>query len=79
MSKEKAPKPVENLVEVEHALTTAERFFETNSKVITIIFGSAVVIGPSSDGHTSVLFSSKRSESERADVCSRAIFRKRLF
>lgn len=44
MSKEKTPKPVENLVEVEHALTTAERFFETNSKVITIIFGSAVVI-----------------------------------
>jgi tetratricopeptide (TPR) repeat protein len=44
MSKEKKPKPVENLVEVEHALTTAERFFETNSKIITIIFGAAVVI-----------------------------------
>jgi len=44
MSKEKTPKPVENLVEVEHALTTAERFFETNSKIITIIFGAAVVI-----------------------------------
>lgn len=44
MSKEKTPKPIENLVEVEHALTTAERFFETNSKIITIIFGVAVAI-----------------------------------
>jgi tetratricopeptide (TPR) repeat protein len=44
MNKEKTPKPIENLVEVENALTTAERFFETNSKIITIIFGSAVVI-----------------------------------
>jgi len=44
MSKEKTPKPIENLVEVEHALTTAERFFETNSKIITIIFGATVVI-----------------------------------
>ncbi len=44
MTKEKTPKPVENLVEVEHALTTAERFFEANSKIITMIFGVAVVI-----------------------------------
>jgi tetratricopeptide (TPR) repeat protein len=44
MSKEKTPKPIENLVEVEHALTTAEMFFEKNSKIITIIFGTAVVI-----------------------------------
>lgn len=44
MSKEKTPKPIENLVEVEHALTNAERFFETNSKIITIIFGVAVVV-----------------------------------
>ncbi len=44
MTKEKTPKPIENLVEVENALTTAERFFEANSKIITIIFGTAVVI-----------------------------------
>jgi len=44
MNKEKTPKPIENLVEVEHALTTAERFFETNSKIISIIFGVIVVI-----------------------------------
>jgi tetratricopeptide (TPR) repeat protein len=44
MNKEKTPKPIENLVEVEHALTTAERFFETNSKIISIIFGAVVVI-----------------------------------
>ncbi|MCX6239844.1 MAG: tetratricopeptide repeat protein [Bacteroidia bacterium] len=44
MSKGKTPKPIENLVEVEHALTTAEMFFEKNSKIITIIFGTAVVI-----------------------------------
>lgn len=44
MSKEKTPKPIENLVEVEHALTNAERFFETNSKIITIIFGVTVVV-----------------------------------
>jgi len=44
MSKEKTPKPIENLVEVENALTTAERFFEANSKIITIIFGAAVVV-----------------------------------
>jgi tetratricopeptide (TPR) repeat protein len=44
MSKEKTPKPIENLVEVEQALTNAERFFEANSKIITIIFGAAVVI-----------------------------------
>ena len=44
MSKEKTPKPVENLVEVENALTSAERFFEANSKIITMIFGGAVVV-----------------------------------
>lgn len=44
MSNEKTPKPIENLQEVEHALTTAERFFEANSKIITIIFGAAVVV-----------------------------------
>ena len=44
MTKEKTPKPIENLEEVEHALTTAERFFEANSKIITMIFGAAVVI-----------------------------------
>jgi tetratricopeptide (TPR) repeat protein len=44
MSKEKTPKPIENLVEVENALTTAERFFEANSRIITIIFGATVVI-----------------------------------
>jgi len=44
MSKEKTPKPIENLQEVEHALTTAELYFEKNSKVITIIFGAAVVV-----------------------------------
>ena len=44
MSKEKTPKPIENLVEVEHALTTAELYFEKNSKIITIVFGAAVVI-----------------------------------
>lgn len=44
MSTEKTPKPIENLVEVEHALTTAERFFEANSKIITMIFGAVVVV-----------------------------------
>ncbi len=44
MNNEKTPKPIENLAEVENALTTAERFFEANSKIITIIFGSAVVV-----------------------------------
>jgi tetratricopeptide (TPR) repeat protein len=44
MSKEKTPKPIENLEEVEHALTTAEMYFEKNSKIITIVFGAAVVI-----------------------------------
>ena len=44
MSKEKTPKPIENLQEVEHALTTAELYFEKNSKIISIIFGAAVVV-----------------------------------
>ena len=44
MTKEKTPKPIENLQEVENALTSAERFFEANSKIITMIFGGAVVI-----------------------------------
>ena len=44
MSKEKTSKPIENLVEVEHALTSAERFFETHSKIISIVFGAAVVL-----------------------------------
>ena len=44
MSKEKTPKPVENLVEVENALTSAERFFEANSKIISMIFGAVVVV-----------------------------------
>ena len=44
MSKDKTTKPDENLKEVESALTSAERFFEENSKIITIIFGAAIVI-----------------------------------
>jgi hypothetical protein len=44
MSKKETPKPLENLKEVESALTTAEQFFEDNSKTITIIFGSVVAI-----------------------------------
>jgi len=44
MSDKKTPKPIENLQEVEHALTTAEMYFEKNSKIITIVFGTAVVI-----------------------------------
>lgn len=44
MSKEKKVQAIENLKEVEHALTTAELFFEKNAKLISIIFGAAVVI-----------------------------------
>jgi tetratricopeptide (TPR) repeat protein len=44
MSKDKIQKPDENLKEVESALTSAEGFFEENSKIITIIFGAAIVI-----------------------------------
>lgn len=44
MSKDKNAKPVENLKEVEHALTSAEMFFEKNSKIITIIFGAAIAL-----------------------------------
>ena len=44
MSKENTPKPIENLVEVENALTSAERFFENNSKIISIVFGAVVLI-----------------------------------
>lgn len=44
MTTEKSQKPLENLEEVENALTTAERFFEANSKIITLIFGGAVLI-----------------------------------
>jgi tetratricopeptide (TPR) repeat protein len=44
MSKDKTPKPIENLKEVESALTSAEIFFEKNSKIITIIFGAAIAL-----------------------------------
>ncbi len=44
MSKETTTKANENLKEVEHALTTAELFFEKNAKLISIIFGAAVVL-----------------------------------
>jgi tetratricopeptide (TPR) repeat protein len=44
MSKKKTAKPLENLKEVEHALTSAEQFFEDNSKIISIIFGTAIVL-----------------------------------
>jgi len=44
MSKEKKVQANENLKEVEHALTTAELFFEKNAKLISIIFGAAVVV-----------------------------------
>jgi tetratricopeptide (TPR) repeat protein len=33
-----------NLQEVENALTSAEQFFENNQKIITIVFGAAVVV-----------------------------------
>jgi tetratricopeptide (TPR) repeat protein len=44
MSKEKTTPANENLKEVEHALTTAELFFEKNAKLISMIFGAAVVV-----------------------------------
>lgn len=44
MSKDNTTKANENLKEVEHALTTAELFFEKNAKLISMIFGAAVVI-----------------------------------
>ena len=44
MSKEKITPANDNLKEVEHALTTAELFFEKNAKLISIIFGAAVVV-----------------------------------
>lgn len=44
MSKEKTTPANENLKEVEHALTSAELFFEKNAKIISIIFGAAVVV-----------------------------------
>jgi hypothetical protein len=44
MSKDKTIKANENLKEVEHALTSAELFFEKNAKLISIIFGAAVVV-----------------------------------
>jgi len=44
MSKEKTTQANENLKEVEHALTSAELFFEKNAKVISVIFGAAVVL-----------------------------------
>jgi tetratricopeptide (TPR) repeat protein len=44
MSKEKNKQGTENLQEVEHALTTAELFFENNARIISIVFGVSVVI-----------------------------------
>jgi len=44
MSKDKIQKPDENFKEVESALTSAESFFENNSKIITTVFGVAVAI-----------------------------------
>jgi tetratricopeptide (TPR) repeat protein len=44
MTKEKTTKASDNLKEVEHALTTAELFFEKNAKLISIVFGAAVVV-----------------------------------
>ena len=44
MSKEKKVQANDNLKEVEHALTTAELFFEKNAKIISIVFGAAVVV-----------------------------------
>ncbi len=44
MSKETTTKANENLKEVEHVLTSAELFFEKNAKLISIVFGAAVVL-----------------------------------
>ena len=44
MSKEKKVQANDNLKEVEHVLTTAEYFFEKNAKIISIVFGAAVVV-----------------------------------
>ncbi|MCL4483064.1 MAG: tetratricopeptide repeat protein [Bacteroidetes bacterium] len=44
MSKEKKTLANENLKEVEHALTSAELFFEKNAKLISVVFGAAVVV-----------------------------------
>jgi tetratricopeptide (TPR) repeat protein len=44
MSKETKAKANDNLKEVEHVLTTAEYFFEKNAKIISIVFGAAVVV-----------------------------------
>ena len=42
MSNNKTKQTGEGLQEVEHALTSAELFFEKNARIITIVFGAAV-------------------------------------
>lgn len=44
MSNDKTKQSGENLQEVEHALTSAELFFENNAKIISIVFGAVVGI-----------------------------------
>ncbi len=44
MAKDKKHKQVDNLVEVESALTKSEQFLETNQKLIAIVIGAIVVV-----------------------------------
>ena len=44
MAKDKKKQPVDNLTEVESALTKTEQFLEANSKLIGILIGAIVVI-----------------------------------
>jgi tetratricopeptide (TPR) repeat protein len=44
MAKDKKPTQVDNLSEVENALTQTEQFLENNQKIITIVIGAIVVV-----------------------------------
>lgn len=44
MTKDKKQKQVDNLIEVESALTNTEQFLESNQKLIAIVIGAIVVI-----------------------------------
>lgn len=44
MTKDKKNNPVDNLTEVESALTKTEQFLESNQKLISIVIGSIVIV-----------------------------------
>jgi hypothetical protein len=79
MTKNKKISKVDNLTEVESALTKTEQFLEKNQKIISIVIGSVVVIVGAYLALTKFHFEPQNKESQELMFVAQNYFEKDSF